>query len=84
MSCDATTINREILAISPPTDATRCTSESRSLGLHSRSRLHATGEDEIMKWNYDRANENNTTGVHMPHDVDAPSWLEMRGRSRLP
>lgn len=31
-----------------------------------------------MEWNYDHANENNTASVHMPRDVDAPSWLEMR------
>lgn len=37
--------------------------------------VYATGEDEIIEWNYDRTNENNTTIVYMPHDVDAPSEI---------
>lgn len=30
-----------------------------------------------MEWNYYRANENNTTVMHIPRDVDAPSYIEM-------
>jgi len=42
------------------------------LNSHSENQVCATGEDEIMEWNYDRADENNTTVVHMPY-VDTSS-----------
>lgn len=47
-----------------------------SLSSTSENQVCATGENEIIEWNYDRANENNTAIVHMPYDVDAPSWVE--------
>lgn len=45
---------------------------SVSAAILFRENVYAPGENEIMEWNYDRANENNTT-VRIPCEVNAPS-----------
>jgi len=65
-------INCKMFSI--PRQSTQCilTCTAAQLNSNSENQVCVTGEDEIIEWNYDPANENNTTIVHMPHNVDAP------------
>lgn len=66
-------MNRKIFFISDNHVMYYNSYSSLSFNSHTENQVCATGEDEIMEWNYDRANENNISVVHIPHDVDTPS-----------